>query len=57
MNNIHKQNNIKKNFFDFDFKNLKVFLTENLKIEDRKLSMRSKFGNQFIKKELAKLMT
>ena len=42
MNNIRKQNNIKKNFFDFDFKNLKVFLKENLEIEDRKLSMRSK---------------
>jgi 23S rRNA (adenine2503-C2)-methyltransferase len=32
----------KKNFFDFDFKGLTFFLNKDLKIEEKKLSMRSK---------------
>jgi 23S rRNA (adenine2503-C2)-methyltransferase len=32
----------KKNFFDFDFKSLKLFLNKDLDIEEKKVSMRSK---------------
>jgi len=31
-----------KNFFDFNFKSLKHFLIKDLKIEEKKVSMRSK---------------
>ena len=31
-----------KNFFDFNFDDLKIFLNKDLKIEEKKVSMRSK---------------
>ena len=32
----------KKNFFDFNFESLKLFLNKDLEIEEKKISMRSK---------------
>ena len=42
MNNIYKENNFQKNFFNLEFKNLKDFLAKDLNIEEKKISMRSK---------------
>ncbi len=41
-----------KNFFDFNFQTLKQFLSADLKIEEKKTSMReNSFGRLFIKKD------
>ena len=46
------------NFFDFNFKSLKLFLIKDLKIEEKKVSMRSKqIWQSIYKKEAVNWLT